>query len=64
MTKEEASKEADRLIALAPNDQAYDEWHVAIWNRINDLIDYAWIEDWKEPDPNWKEPPRPEGVEP
>ena len=64
MTKEEAFEEANRLIGVAPNDRAFDDWHVAIWKRINDLTDYAWIEGWPEPDPNWKEPERPEGVEP
>ena len=64
MTKEEAFAEAQRLTDLAPNDLAYDDWHVAIWNRINDLMDYICIDGWPEPDPNWKEPPRPEGVEP
>ena len=64
MTKEEAFAEAQRLTDVAPNDRADDEWHAAIWKRINDLLDYAWIEGWPEPDPNWKEPPRPEGVEP
>lgn len=64
MTKEEAFAEAQRLTKLAPNDHAFDDWHAAMWERINALIDYAWIEGWPEPDPNWKEPPRPEGVEP
>lgn len=64
MTREEAGAEADRLIGVAPNDGAFDDWHVAIWNRINDLMDYILIDDWPEPDPNWQEPPRPEGIEP
>lgn len=63
MTKQEAMEEDARLSAKITNWYADDDWHLAVYERIEDLTDYWLCSNDKDPGP-WEMPPIPEGVEP
>ena len=63
MTKEEASEELSRLHKIVKNWRAKDAWHDAVLDRNDNLFDYVFCCNGKDPGP-WEMPPVPEGVEP
>ena len=63
MTKEQASDEYDRLHDMVKNWRAKDAWHDAVRDRNDNLFDYVFCCNGKDPGP-WEMPPVPEGVEP
>lgn len=63
MTKEAAEEEFFRLHDIVKNWRAKDPWHEAMRDRNDDLIDYIFCANGKDPGP-WEMPPVPEGVEP
>ena len=63
MTKQEAMEEDARLSAKITNWYADDDWHLAVYERLEDLTDYWLCSKGKDPGP-WEMPPIPEGVEP
>ena len=63
MTKEEAMVEHAKLWAKVTNWYADDDWHLAVYERLEDLVDYWLCSNGKDPGP-WEMPPIPEGVEP
>ena len=63
MTKQEAMEEDARLSAKITNWYAADDWHLAVYERIEDLTDYWLCSNGKDPGP-WEVPPIPDGVVP
>ncbi len=63
MTREAAKKEYLRLHEIVKNWRAKDAWHEAVRDRNDELVDYLFCTNGKEPGP-WEMPPIPEGVEP
>ena len=63
MTKQEAMEEDARLSAKITNWYADDDWHLAVFERIEDLTDYWMCSNGEDPGP-WEMPPVPEGVVP
>ena len=63
MTKQEAMTEYAELWAKVTNWYADDDWHLAVYERLEDLTDYWLCKNGKDPGP-WEMPPVPEGVEP
>ena len=63
MTKQKAMAESTELEAKVTNWYADDDWHLAVYERIEDLTDYWLCKNGKDPGP-WEMPPVPEGVEP
>ena len=63
MTKDEASEEYLRLHKIVKNWRAKDAWHDAVRDRNDNLFDYVFCCNGKDPGP-WEMPPVPEGVEP
>ena len=63
MTKEEASEELSRLHKIVKNWRAKDAWHDAVRDRNDNLFDYVFCCNGKDPG-LWEMPPVPEGVEP
>ena len=63
MTKQEAMEEDARLSAKITNWHADDDWHLAMYERIEELTDYWLCSNGKDPGP-WEMPSVPEGVEP
>ena len=63
MTKEEASEELSRLHKIVKNWRAKAAWHDAVRDRNDNLFDYVFCCNGKDPGP-WEMPPVPEGVEP
>ena len=63
MTKREAMVEEANLRAKVTNWYADDDWHLAVYERLEDLVDYWLCRNGKDPGP-WEMPPVPEGVEP
>lgn len=63
MTEEEALKERSEIRKIVKNWRAKDPWHLAVYDRYEDLADWAFCVNGKDPGP-WEMPPIPEGVEP
>ena len=63
MTKQEAMEEDARLGAKITNWYADDDWHLAVYERLENLLDYWMCKNGKDPGP-WEMPPIPEGVVP
>ena len=63
MTKHEAMIEEAKLRAKVTHWYADDDWHLAVYERLEDLVDYWLCKNGKDPGP-WEMPPIPEGVEP
>ena len=63
MTKREALVEEANLRAKVTNWYADDDWHLAVYERLEDLVDYWLCRNGKDPGP-WEMPPVPDGVEP
>jgi hypothetical protein len=63
MTKHEALLERREIRKIVKNWRAKDPWHLAVYDRYEDLFDWAICVNGKDPGP-WEMPPIPEGVEP